>query len=780
MSNVQLIGNNLTFTGVGNAFNSTVDLSSLGGGGADYVSNVTFDGANLNFTGVGSGFNGPVDISSVNTDTNNFHTSMTFNPTTNVLDLTSSNGAPALSVDLSDLQDTFVDTNDYVDGITVTGTTTKTIRLTRTGVLPDLTATFTDNNANNYISNVQLIGDALVFSKVGSAFSGSISLAQFADTTIYTNNGTLLSNRTVSGGGYSLTFTGTSTSTLTSNSLTTVSSNSAVSVSSGIGGTGISSSSVISLNAPNVNVNQGQISLFSGANAITVKSPGVLGSSYTLTLPTTDGNPNEVLITDGSGNLSWDTFPDLNGIYSGSGNLQSGTTTVTGTGSDTLQFASMNNFYAYPASAFIASAPSATMQTNSGNEQIGVTTGLINMAANSFEIQASYTNNTTSATMRFNEAYSNGSSYVGLKSPNALSASYTLTLPTTAGSSGQFLTTDGSGNLYWSTSSGGMTSFTVFGDSGSIETITNGNTLLIKGSNNPVTGAPNITTVSSATDKVTINWSATLNDLSDVTAPPTLGDMLYWNGTAWVDLSIGTTGKVLTSTGSVPTWGDKMKWTVDGDTNIAANGGIVDDGNTVVFAGGDLLTTFVNGIADLNSVSINIDTTGATAGDTITYTGSGLTWSKPLDGLFTPSITYVTGCTARTSGGSNRMIYSVNRTSHGTGEIVTVHGQVGVDIDQTTPGSVYLEIRVELPISSNLNDIVQHVQGMASFQCETNTSDTGTGSWAAPQGHCFADTVNDEIVIRIRTRPDSNTVIYKDSENTGERNIVYSLQYIVL
>lgn len=40
---------------------------------------------------------------------------------------------------------------------------------------------------------------------------------------------------------------------------------------------------------------------------ITVPNSASLGSSYTLTLPTSDGNNGQVLITDGSGNLSWST-----------------------------------------------------------------------------------------------------------------------------------------------------------------------------------------------------------------------------------------------------------------------------------------------------------------------------------------------------------------------------------------------------------------------------------------------------------------------------------------
>ena len=42
-----------------------------------------------------------------------------------------------------------------------------------------------------------------------------------------------------------------------------------------------------------------------GTNAVTIKSPNSLAASYTLTMPADDGNANEILTTDGSGNLSF-------------------------------------------------------------------------------------------------------------------------------------------------------------------------------------------------------------------------------------------------------------------------------------------------------------------------------------------------------------------------------------------------------------------------------------------------------------------------------------------
>lgn len=59
----------------------------------------------------------------------------------------------------------------------------------------------------------------------------------------------------------------------------------------------------------------------------------------------------------------------------------------------------------------------------------------------------------TASDLRFLD--SDNSHYVALKSPATVSANVTLTLPATAGSADQVLTTNGSGTLSWTTPSGG-------------------------------------------------------------------------------------------------------------------------------------------------------------------------------------------------------------------------------------------------------------------------------------------------------------------------------------
>jgi hypothetical protein len=53
-----------------------------------------------------------------------------------------------------------------------------------------------------------------------------------------------------------------------------------------------------------------------GGEYVAIQAPAVLSSSYTLTMPTTDGDANQVLTTDGSGGLSW-TTPASAGVSKG-------------------------------------------------------------------------------------------------------------------------------------------------------------------------------------------------------------------------------------------------------------------------------------------------------------------------------------------------------------------------------------------------------------------------------------------------------------------------------
>ena len=58
---------------------------------------------------------------------------------------------------------------------------------------------------------------------------------------------------------------------------------------------------------------------------------------------------------------------------------------------------------------------------------------------------------TTGGEVRFNEGTNNGTNFIGLRAPNAVTNSKTFVLPDGDGTAGQFLKTDGSGNLDFTT-----------------------------------------------------------------------------------------------------------------------------------------------------------------------------------------------------------------------------------------------------------------------------------------------------------------------------------------
>jgi len=53
------------------------------------------------------------------------------------------------------------------------------------------------------------------------------------------------------------------------------------------------------------NANSLKLADSDNSNTISIKSPGSLAADYTLTMPADDGTSNQILQTDGSGNLSW-------------------------------------------------------------------------------------------------------------------------------------------------------------------------------------------------------------------------------------------------------------------------------------------------------------------------------------------------------------------------------------------------------------------------------------------------------------------------------------------
>lgn len=131
-------------------------------------------------------------------------------------------------------------------------------------------------------ANVLVAWDGTDFVQIGQSIGGSNTQVQ------YNNNGALA-------GSSNLTFNGT---TLTAAGLSGP-------LNGSVGAT--TPSTVV---ATQVDITaQGDLRLqdSSGGEYVALQAPSTISTSYTLTMPTTDGDANQVLTTDGSGALSWST-----------------------------------------------------------------------------------------------------------------------------------------------------------------------------------------------------------------------------------------------------------------------------------------------------------------------------------------------------------------------------------------------------------------------------------------------------------------------------------------
>jgi len=137
--------------------------------------------------------------------------------------------------------------------------------------------------------------------------------------------------------------------------------------------------------------------------------------------------------------------------------------------------------------------------------------------------------------IRLYEDTDNGSNYVALKAPDTLSADKTYVLPSADGSSGQFLKTDGSGNLSFGSASGSSDGWTT--DSGTTWTYASATTinvadgtLFVKGTRIKLTQttakyfvvtsiAGNVITVTGGTDYTVANAAITTQQYSHQASP---------------------------------------------------------------------------------------------------------------------------------------------------------------------------------------------------------------------------------------------------------------------
>jgi hypothetical protein len=348
----------------------------------------------------------------------------------------------------------------------------------------------------------------------------------------------------------------------------------------------------------------GTLNLFNSTNANGVTlSSGVNTAAWTLTLPTGPGTAGQALVTNGSGVTSWTTV--------GSGTVNSGT-------------ANQMAFY------------SATGTAVSGNANVTVSAGALTLGVLT----------TTAGSLKLN----GGTSGVITINTAAAAGTWSLTLPTTAGTTGQVLQTDGSGVTTWTTISG----------SGTVNSATANQIAYYSATGTAVSGNANATVSSGALTLGVLNTAAGSLKLnggtSGVVTIQTAAAAGTWSMT--VPTTAGTNGQVLQTDGSgVTTWAtisgsgtvnsgtaNQMAFysatgtAVSGNANVTVSTAALTLGVASTTQGSLVLantsansTTIKSSNSATAAYSITLPTTAGTSGQVLATDGTGVTsWTTPI------------------------------------------------------------------------------------------------------------------------------------------------------
>jgi hypothetical protein len=449
---------------------------------------------------------------------------------------------------------------------------------------------------------------------------------------------------------------------------------------SGIGTSGFWTRTVSTLTTANVGddiTTSGNISTTGGG---TVTSDGLLtslgGINSTGGAVTLVGNAASSFTTTGGSNI--DIATDTTGVVT----IDSGTTgdinIGTGANSKTLNIGNSTG------------STTVNLTTGSGNFNVLGNTVLTGT-------ETVQTSNATDDKIRTSISSGGGASFTGTITNADLTAARTYTLPNSSGtlavSASGPISLSALGDISCSTClTTGSNLFTAAASSGSNSAISQGGTLTLA-------GGDGITTTNNGTGTITFAR----------TAGGSTGDVQYWNGTSWANLSVGSAGQVLTVSGGVPSWSTPAASSFV--LNATANQGLVRSGTGT--------------IGDPYTLGVLLPTSGTTA---TTSSNSGLETSS--DGL-----SLLRGCSDQTvlvwtSGSSDWSCQPY--VTGGGGTITSINSQAGpaVTINNATGAGNAITI----------DDASTTQKGIAQFNGTNFTASSGninlsdTGVTAASYG----------------------------------------------
>ena len=476
------------------------------------------------------------------------------------------------------------------------------------------------SNPGAVTTGAQTLAGAKTFSSQVTASAAGTGLSVTNNATV---GGTLgVTGNTTLGGTLGVTGNSTIGGTLGVTSNTTVGGSLGVTGAATFSSTGSFTDNVTMANQKEVRFSE---ATGGGSEYVGLRSPAALGASYVLTLPTDDGAADQVLKTDGTGNLSWvsaatgtvnaignfGSTPNTKGmtISSGDINLEPADATNPGAVSTAAQtFAGAKTFSG--AASFTAAATGLAVTNNAtiggtlgvtSNTTVGGTLGVTGVTTHTANVIIE-----NEKEIRFNEASGSGANYISLKAPTTLAGDFTLTLPVDDGTADQILKTDGTGNLSWVTPA-----------------VTSGISVTAPVTNSGTAAAPNIGISQATTSTNGYVSSADWNTFNNKqTATLADGKILVGNGSN-VATAVSVTGDVaITNLGAT---------TVNKIKGVTVSTAPTVTGQVLRFDGTNLVPNFIS-MVDLRSTVTGTTALAAscTAAQTLTYNtvGDNLTCSN--------------------------------------------------------------------------------------------------------------------------------------------------------